>query len=187
MSLSIGLDIGTSSVKLLVCERSQSQSHNSADTDNSNDSNSAVNVLHSHTVPHHSYIHTINNSHSTHDTSLFFEQRIAVILSAIKQCYESIPTAQRAGIAHIGVSCQMHGVMLWNAHSFNDALNYDDQVQYVCDISSDRVPLRSNLITWQDQRCSGDFLSPLNACVKDSTAEAGQKLASGYGIASLAW
>lgn len=88
------------------------------------------------------------------------EQDPAKIEEALDCCIESLPAESRAKVSAIGVTGQMHGVLLWN--------------------SSDKET--SPLITWEDQRCNhGDFLADLRRVTKDAA------ISSGFGCASLAW
>jgi sedoheptulokinase len=73
---------------------------------------------------------------------------------------EELPGSDRARVAAIGSTGQMHGLVLWNMETRET----------------------SSLITWQDQRCLGDqFLEEL----RQITGEA--SLQSGYGLVSLGW
>ena len=88
------------------------------------------------------------------------EQVVSRILFALDACVEQLSLEQRQAVTCIGVTGQMHGVVLWN-HDTNET---------------------SHLVTWQDQRClEGDFLSRLRAMTGDDTAQ------SGYGTSTLAW
>lgn len=88
------------------------------------------------------------------------EQRVAQILATLDSCVDRLPHHICQDVRSIGVTGQMHGVVLWN----------------------ERTAEVSNLVTWQDQRClEGDFLSALRVTTGDTTAQ------SGYGTATLAW
>jgi sedoheptulokinase len=88
------------------------------------------------------------------------EQDPKAILRTLKDCILEIPPAVRQQICAIGVTGQMHGVVLWNSLS--------GEV--------------SNLVTWQDQRCLSDhFLEQLRGETSESS------LSSGYGCATLSW
>lgn len=87
------------------------------------------------------------------------EQSPAAILSALTDAVLGLEPALRSQVTAIGVTGQMHGVVLWNSP--------DDT---------------SDLITWQDRRCLRDgFLEELQARTGDPS------LRSGYGTATLAW
>lgn len=88
------------------------------------------------------------------------EQLVPRILSTLDTCIDQLPNDARKAVTSIGVTGQMHGVVLWNERSHEV----------------------SHLVTWQDQRClEGDFLSGLRTLTGDTTAQ------SGYGTSTLAW
>ena len=88
------------------------------------------------------------------------EQDAGVLLDAAWAVVRELPEALRQRVGGIGVTGQMHGVVLVDAAS---------------------VPV-TPLITWQDGRCLEDpsFLDALY----DAT---GHRLHTGYGLATLAW
>jgi sedoheptulokinase len=88
------------------------------------------------------------------------EQSVPKILGALDRCVAEIPLDLRDCVRSIGVTGQMHGVVMWNTDS--------GEV--------------SHLVTWQDQRClENNFLSELRTATGDTTAQ------SGYGTSTLAW
>jgi len=88
------------------------------------------------------------------------EQVVSRILLSLDACISELPLEQRQGVCCIGVTGQMHGVVLWN----NDSQEV------------------SHLVTWQDQRClEGEFIQKLRAVTGDVSAQ------SGYGTSTLAW
>lgn len=88
------------------------------------------------------------------------EQSVSRIMSSLDECVGRLPLDLRRSVASIGVTGQMHGVVLSHADT--------DEV--------------SHLITWQDQRClEGNFLGELRDRTGDTTAQ------SGYGTSTLAW
>ena len=88
------------------------------------------------------------------------EQDVSQIISVVDQCVLALPRDQREQVAAIGVTGQMHGVLLWNSGSEKT----------------------SRLVTWQDRRCNDDgFLEELQRKTRDSTIK------SGFGCATLAW
>lgn len=85
------------------------------------------------------------------------EQDHRRIFSAIDSCISVLAEDYRKQIVSIGVTGQMHGVILWGRSKV------------------------SNLVTWQDKRCDGNgFLAEIEAIT-------GVKLSSGFGSATLAW
>ena len=88
------------------------------------------------------------------------EQVVARILASLDDCVLSLPQAARAHVRAVGVTGQMHGVVLWNAATGET----------------------SNLVTWQDQRClEEDFIEELRSRTGDATCQ------SGYGLSTLSW
>ncbi|NQT91979.1 MAG: hypothetical protein HQ559_04395, partial [Lentisphaerae bacterium] len=88
------------------------------------------------------------------------EQDPGRILDAVDPCMQDIPEDTREQVVAIGITGQMHGVLLCSAD----------------------YRTTTSLITWQDNRCNEDgFLDRL----KEKTGVA--SIRSGYGCASLAW
>ena len=110
------------------------------------------------TILHTKQVHTadIISSDNKH------EQCALRILSAVRSALGALAEESGAlilNVSTVSVCCQMHGVMLWNGE-------HDT----------------SNLITWQDHRCSDEFLGEIrNYC------EFSDDLHAGYGSATLAW
>jgi len=85
------------------------------------------------------------------------EQDSGKIFSTVDTCIDALDENNLKKIVSIGVTGQMHGVILWGKSKI------------------------SHLITWQDKRCNGDeFLD-------ETEKKTGEKLSSGFGSASLAW
>ncbi|NMC63911.1 MAG: hypothetical protein GYA55_12175, partial [SAR324 cluster bacterium] len=88
------------------------------------------------------------------------EQNVERILNWVDKCVVEIPVDLRKQVAAIGITGQMHGVLLWNPGD----------------------PKTSSLITWQDQRCNfSGFIGELQEVTGDHSIK------SGYACASLAW
>jgi len=129
--LLLGIDIGTSKVAAVLLDGNR-------------------NLLAVHSLPHQADVKSSPG---------YAEQDIDRLLATVKTVVTSLPGELRAKVEGVGVTGQMHGVIL-----------LDDQLR----------PL-SNLITWQDTRCRQDqFLERLNQ-------RTGHHLFSGYGCATLAW
>lgn len=108
-------------------------------------------------------IATVSRSHESDVRGLMpgrSEQVVSKIVATLDACVKQLPLQHRQRVTCIGVTGQMHGVVLWNGET--------GEV--------------SPLITWQDQRClEEDFISMLRATTGDDTAQ------SGYGTSTLAW
>ncbi|KAL5016425.1 hypothetical protein ScPMuIL_006014 [Solemya velum] len=138
----VGLDLGTTSVKLCLYNK-----------------NTKAVIRNTSSVTLADVISDVNCN----------EQDPYFIFKAIEKCVLDIPTEERERVKCIGVTGQMHGILLWR----NGLTQYSD------DFRSRK--LTSNLYTWQDLRCSDDFLSSLPE--PDSLVP----VSSGYGCATLFW
>lgn len=99
------------------------------------------------------------------------ERSVDEIISCVEDCISSFSPDSLEHVVSIGVCGQMHGCVLWKSTDvfFRDGcLHYE---QEAC----------SNFITWQDGRCSGDFLSSL------PLTRLPIRISAGYGCATLAW
>ena len=81
------------------------------------------------------------------------KQDVAKIYGALHTCISKLPKDQLRRVVHIGVCGQMHGVMLWRSGQAWSR-NAREQLGVV----GSNV---SSLYTWQDGRCSPDFLRTL--------------------------
>ena len=100
------------------------------------------------------------------------EQDASKIVTALQFCLSGLPKESLMKVVKIGVSGQMHGVLLWRdgeAYSRNSFGRFD---------LKDKV---SQLFTWQDGRCSSTFLSDL------PEPKSHIRLATGMGCATLFW
>ncbi|KAI8749293.1 sedoheptulokinase [Biomphalaria glabrata] len=97
-----------------------------------------------------------------------YEQSPVKVLKVLNKLVLSLVKENKMKITGIGVTGQMHGVMFWGKGSE--------------DISSlDHVDnsVTSNLFTWQDQRCTDQFLETL--------PKIDQSLSTGFGCATMFW
>lgn len=117
-------------------------------------SSSEINhVIFTEQSPHDAHI--IQNDHASFD-----EQSPSKILETIDMLLEkSCSLKNDSLLKSIQVCGQMHGLVLWSSKSPRT--------------------LVSSLITWQDQRCSAEFLSTLGSSLSH--------LRTGYGLATLLW
>ncbi|MEY4668107.1 MAG: sedoheptulokinase [Pseudomonadota bacterium] len=131
---SLGIDIGTTKVAAAIVDAETRE------------------VIATASVAHESDVHGLMSGRS--------EQVVSRIESSLDRCIEALSEQHRRAVRAIGVTGQMHGVVLWNE-------------------GTDEA---SHLITWQDQRClEGDFISKLRSSTGDSSAQ------TGYGTSTLAW
>ena len=148
MVLSLGIDVGTTSVKVTVLNTT------------------TLEVLATNKLYH-------GNKSSIKDTKPNFHEQDAIcILNTLIQCIQGIPKSCLSNVTIISVSGQMHGVVLWSK-SENQSILADQNAGEFCNLHV------STLITWQDGRCSPEFLS--------SIPKSSPPLATGFGCASLFW
>ncbi|XP_046564655.1 sedoheptulokinase-like [Haliotis rubra] len=100
---------------------------------------------------------------------LGFEQDPNKILQALSECITKIPASAKKQVVGIGVTGQMHGLMLWKSEEVTEATDLNTEV------------VTSPLYTWMDQRCTPDFLATLPA------PSSHLQLATGHGCATLFW
>lgn len=104
------------------------------------------------------------------------KQDVSKIISAIHNCIGRIPRDLLKNVVRIGVCGQMHGVFLWNKETaWTQAENS----------TSERYELGKGpftpLYTWQDTRCTPEFLAGL------PKPDSHLRVATGYGCATLFW
>ncbi|GJQ85007.1 hypothetical protein Trydic_g3669 [Trypoxylus dichotomus] len=88
------------------------------------------------------------------------KQDVPKIISALNTCVAKLPKDLLRQITKIGICGQMHGVMLWNNSEEQLAWERIERdgalVRY--DVIQNRV---TALYTWQDNRCDADFIASL--------------------------
>ena len=99
------------------------------------------------------------------------EQCVSSIVAALERVVAGFPADMLRRVRSVGVSGQMHGCVLWRRGSV-----FLDAGELVCK-ENDCSPL----VTWQDQRCTEDFLALLPALGGTAPVK------SGYGCATLLW
>lgn len=78
---------------------------------------------------------------------LKIEQSAIDILKTLHYLLSSLDSLLSARVSRIAICGQMHGVVLWNR-------NLNENFQ----LFSETLPTLSNLITWEDKRCTQEFL-----------------------------
>ena len=112
--------------------------------------------------------------------SLASEQDAGKIMSAVDSCMCKISASLAARITKIGVSGQMHGVVMWTRQPQSQDVGNKMSSSLSEDLSC-RFTKLSNLYTWQDGRCSPQFLSSI------PTPESHLRIATGFGCCTLFW
>ena len=101
------------------------------------------------------------------------EQSVLKLITALDRCIKLLPKDGMRLVKDIVVCGQMHGCVLWNKQ-------YVGRLKNLCDESSiETTEIVSSLITWEDRRCSEEFLGTLPKSIIP--------LASGFGCVSLFW
>nr|CCA24849.1 sedoheptulokinase putative [Albugo laibachii Nc14] len=106
------------------------------------------------------------------------KQSVSLILKTFFEGLEAI-AEELALVTEICVCGQMHGIVWWCSRDLLEAAK-----RLYRNGCGDHWPW-SDLITWEDQRCSEAFLRECNSYCDDECDQL-SKLASGYGIASFA-
>ena len=99
------------------------------------------------------------------------EQDLGKIITALQFCVSGLPKEKLIHVKKIGVTGQMHGVVLWK-HGEAWSRNHYGRFE------PGKV---SPLITWQDNRCSPEFLASL------PKPDSSLSLATGMGCSTLFW
>ena len=98
----------------------------------------------------------------------------AKIFAGVEKCLSENVSVVSSDIGYISVCGQMHGVVLWNDR--DRPWNRDD-------LRLDASKC-SPLYTWQDQRCSKDFI---DTCNRVNNSACGNRVSNGYGNVTLKW
>ena len=99
-----------------------------------------------------------------------YERDVQEIFKCLDECMDSLEPSMLQNVVGVGVCGQMHGCVLWKS-----------KIKDVGGFVKLPLPQCSTLITWQDGRCTPEFLStlpPTHQPIRPST---------GYGCATLAW
>ncbi|KAI9564353.1 hypothetical protein GHT06_008091 [Daphnia sinensis] len=102
------------------------------------------------------------------------EQDVSKIISAVHNCIGRIPRDLLKNVTSIGVCGQMHGVLLWNRETAWNTSTTNDRFE----LGKGQI---TSLYTWQDSRCTLEFLSEI------PKPDSHLRIASGYGCATLLW
>ncbi|KAI9983882.1 hypothetical protein PInf_005155 [Phytophthora infestans] len=169
-SLLFGLDIGTTAIKCVVVKAEGGQTIAMANV-------SLADV----TVPTKPGEDVVENRIGV--------QNVDQVLLAVQGVVSLLPETARRRVTSIGICGQMHGILWWCSRAVHEAAErllatggHPDDDTY--------EPAWSELITWQDQRCSPAFLENCRIKIARSkpteNASPPCKLAAGYGLASFA-
>ncbi|XP_069617186.1 sedoheptulokinase [Ranitomeya imitator] len=102
------------------------------------------------------------------------EQDVCRIIQALNDCLTALPREQLRKVSRIGVSGQMHGVLFWRTGEGCHWINSENLRVF-------EPKEVSRLVTWEDGRCTTDFLSSL------PQPQSHLNVASGFGCATVFW
>ncbi|GFO25253.1 sedoheptulokinase-like [Plakobranchus ocellatus] len=102
-----------------------------------------------------------------------YEQDPSKIMATAEDLIHKVVASCKGNIKGVGITGQMHGVMLWKPEKHSAKLD---------SAGTENTPHHSNLYTWQDQRCTPEFLASLPV-----QSDSQQTLSTGYGCATLFW
>ena len=104
------------------------------------------------------------------------EQDVSKIISALHNCLGRIPKDYLKNVSRIGICGQMHGILFWKQDTGWYRAQNEGSERY----ELGKGPI-SSLFTWQDSRCTPEFLSSL------PKPDSHLRIATGYGCATLLW
>lgn len=108
------------------------------------------------------------------------ERRVEEIWTCLEVVLGALDASKLQRVCAIGICGQMHGCVLWKDEIIPELLK-KRSLSSSSAAESVSSTCCSNLITWQDGRCSQDFLASLPATQQRTAVSAG------YGCATLAW
>lgn len=109
------------------------------------------------------------NANVSDKNTSFEEQDVTKILYVLQYALGQLSSQLLARVNRIGICGQMHGCVLWK-RGYCMAKSWDTSKNNV-----------SNLITWEDRRCTNEFLAALPLTQTDVA------ISTGFGCASLFW
>ena len=149
--LLLGVDIGTSTVKAVLVERG------------------ALRIVQEHSVSLGDHVIDAAAPNA-------YERSVEDVLSnCLEACLGRFLPETLASVCAIGVCGQMHGCVLWTGELNAFA---DGKLDFTRSGLDHRC---SNLVTWQDGRCTTEFLASL------PVSQLPIAISGGYGCATLSW
>ena len=112
---------------------------------------------------------SVSNASVQSDASNGDEQSVEKILTCIDICVDQMADELLARVKCVAACGQMHGCVMWKSNYLHQQASFPGHAE------------TSNLITWQDGRCTEDFLRSLPKTAQHT------KISTGYGCATLAW
>ncbi|KAK1943220.1 Sedoheptulokinase [Phytophthora citrophthora] len=172
--LLFGLDIGTTAIKCIVVKADNAQTVAVANV-----------ALSDVVVPTRPGEEAVENRIGV--------QNVDQILLAVQRALNLLPETARQRVASVGICGQMHGIVWWCSRSVHEAAErlLESGENGMQEDDDTYEPAWSELITWQDQRCTPEFLSACRekiarAKTAGNTSSPPSQIAAGYGLASFA-
>ena len=103
----------------------------------------------------------------------FAEQDVAKILGCLQHALGQLSSHYLAKVSSIGICGQMHGCVMWKGQSCVTWNTSEADEYFTSSVS--------HLITWEDRRCTNEFLATLPA------SRTNVAISTGFGCASLFW
>ncbi|GMF20630.1 unnamed protein product [Phytophthora lilii] len=119
-------------------------------------------------------------------------QNVDQVLLAVQRAVTLLPETARRRVTSVGICGQMHGIVWWCSRAVHDVAErlLATGVIWAQDDDEAYEPMWSDLITWQDQRCTASFLDECREKIARAkiavNSSLPSRLASGYGLASFA-
>lgn len=101
------------------------------------------------------------------------ERKVIEIWTCLETCLRALDSSKLQDVCAVGICGQMHGCILWK-----DEAGHLDPNDTTMALANGNC---SNLVTWQDERCTQSFLSSLPKTRQPVS------VSPGYGCATLAW
>ena len=173
--LVLGIDIGTTSVKVvIVCKETQQILANQSKDTQANVPSALGVEGNKQDVP--KILSALHNCVSRLPKDLLRQVIIRYFFYPNKYNDHIIKSCQqKLQVESIGICGQMHGVTLWKSPT---ECAYKESGAFKLDIDKEKV---SNLYTWQDGRCDTTFLNSLPKSSSHLPAH------TGFGCATLFW
>ena len=148
-SFHLGLDLGTTSVKLSLLDVK---------------TRNCIQTLRTETK---ASVCGAERGHAEHD--------VQAIVTALENTIKKIPPGQLARVSNVSICGQMHGCMFWNSKLTSSWIWPEVESENL------KIQNTSRLVTWEDGRCSQEFLSSL------PRPKSSPSLSSGFGCATIFW
>ena len=168
----LGIDLGTTSVKVSLY-------NSSVKRDQSQRCKVEQSRCHSDSQSHSRTRRTSTKAYLDTGDTTKAEQDANLIVLTLERTLSEFSKEALSRVKKIGICGQMHGCMLMQAGHSSCFLWPDSDV--TCENGNKRIQKTSSLVTWEDRRCTKEFLASLPAskkCLPVST---------GFGCASLFW